>query len=157
MTKLPLELLDRSRLHLELFVVNVCVGRVVVLAAQGFSRQVVLTGRDRTTSLFLPLAGKLFGLTKIGLKFFLLRDHVGDLLAGRLDVALHVAQDLIEHLLGIFGSIQRVVDVGAKQSGQPIHDSHSSPPPCVSRPRWCRHHARTPVFALCAAEILRLF
>ena len=54
----------------------------------------------------------------------LVGDRRGDLLLGLHELAAHVDEDLRQHLLGIFGPGDEVVDVGLEQRGEAIEDAH---------------------------------
>ena len=102
-------------LHAELLAVDGRVLLVVPLATKCLAREVILAGGDRSLRLATPFLGQLLGLRGVELELLLLRDHGRDLGAGHRGAFLHVAQDLIDHLLRVFGVIDQVVDVRPDQ------------------------------------------
>ena len=97
---------------------------VVALAAQRLPREVVLALRDGEFRLAVPLGRHARGLVVVHLQFFFLRDHRRDLPARHVHLVVHLADQLIQHLLRVFGMVDHVVDVGAHQPRHPVENTH---------------------------------
>ena len=132
--QLVLQLGHGLGLHAKLLAVDGRVFLVVPLAAKRLAREVILAGGDGSLRLAAPFLGQLLGLGGVELELLLLRDHGRDLGASHRDAFLHVAQDLIDHLLRVFGAVDQIVDVCPDQPRQPVHHSCHRFPPILLRP-----------------------
>ena len=77
--------------------------------------QLVVAGLHRQHRLALPFFGLDELLIPLLLQAFLIPDGDSDLLLGLDQLRLHVDEDLVEHLLGVFGLRDQVVEVRLDQ------------------------------------------
>jgi hypothetical protein len=95
-----------------------------LFAAQGFLGQIITTVADRQLSLLLPFVRFLLVLLKVIEEPLFRCDSQGDGLLDLDEVVLHVLEQLFDHLLGIFGPIDQVTNIGANDSRNTIPDAH---------------------------------
>ena len=113
---------------------------VLVVAEQRLLGEVVAPLLHREHRAALPVFGLPLHAFGIGLELFLVRDGGGHLLLGLGELTLHVDDQLVQHLLRVFGPGDQVVEVGPDHRGQAIEDSHrrhpsrygASAPRCVA-------------------------
>ena len=86
--------------------------------------EIVATFLDREHRLLLPI----LRLAKLGVGLIaqplLVGDRRRDLLLGLGELRPHVDQNLRQHLLGIFGPRDQIVDVRPQQGREPIENAH---------------------------------
>ena len=106
-----LELLDRLLLGLPLGLELAGVALVLLLADEGLLGEVVPVGADGEHGLLLPVLGQALVLGGLALELLLVGDGHGDGFLGFDHLLVHVEDELIEHLLGILGLADEVVDI----------------------------------------------
>jgi len=99
----------------------------LALLAQEFLHRflVRLHGEHRAT---LPVVRLALHPVRVGLELLLVGDGGCHLLLGLGQLTLHVDDQLVEHLLGVFGPGDQVVEVGPDHRGQAVEDSHRGHP-----------------------------
>ncbi len=114
---LELVLLPRLR---QLLAVRVVLG----LAHERLLGEIVAVLRDREPRLVLPVGALLELGVGLVAQPLLVGDRRGDLLLRLGKLRPHVRDDLIQHLLGIFGPRDQVVDVRPQQGRKTIEKAH---------------------------------
>ena len=99
---------------------------VLALPHERLLGEIVATFLDREHRLLLPI--RRLAILGVGLiaQPLLVGDRRGHLLFGLGQLRPHVDQNLVEHLLGVFGPRDQVVDVRPQQGRQPIEYAHGS-------------------------------
>src|SRR5579863_9653617 len=101
------------------------VREVLVLPEQRLLREVVAPLPDRQHRAVLPILRLAMLLVGLVAQPLLIRDRRRDLLLRLHELRLHVDDDLIQHLLGMFGRGDEIVDVGAEECGKTVVDAHA--------------------------------
>ena len=97
---------------------------VLVVAQQRLLGEVVAAFLYREHGALLPIFGQLLFLLGLRRQALLVGDRGGDLLFGFRQLAAHVNDQLLEHLLRVLGARNQIVDVRPDQRGQTINDPH---------------------------------
>ena len=102
------------------------VGHVLALAHERLLGEIVAPFLDGEHRLVLPVVRLLeFGVGLVA-QALLVGDGRGDLLLRLGELRPHVDENLVEHLLGIFGPRDQIVDVRPQQGRETIEDAHGS-------------------------------
>jgi hypothetical protein len=119
-----LELIDRGLLLLPLLFVLLVELVVLLLALERLLREAVVALADGEHGPALPLGG--VGALLLGLlrEVLLVGDGNGDLLLRVDELTVHLEDDLVQHLLGVFGPADQVIEVGLDKLGEAGEHSH---------------------------------
>jgi hypothetical protein len=98
--------------------------RVLALAQERLLGEVVAVLADGEYRALLPVVRQPELGVGLVLQALLVGDGRGHLLLGLDQLAVHVGDQLVEHLLGVFGRGDQVVDVRANDAGEAVEDAH---------------------------------
>ena len=99
--------------------------QVLVVTHEGLLCQVVPLLLHAKHSTPLPLFSLLPLLLHLGLQLLLIGDRGRNLLLGLRQLAAHIRDQLVQHLLRIFCPADQIVDVRLEQRTQAIKDPHN--------------------------------
>src|SRR5690606_2070849 len=108
---------------------------MLLLPQQRLLRQVVASLAHGQHGAVLPVAGELLLIVELRAQLALIRDRDRDLLLRLRELLAHVDENLVQHLLRVLRTRDRIVDVRAKQRRQLLPDAHCVYPSCATGTR----------------------
>ena len=98
---------------------------MLLLAEQRLLRELVVAGADRDHRAALPLGGVRHLLLELLREALLVGDRDRDLLLRLDELVVHVEDDLVQHLLRVFGLADEVVQVALDELSEAPEDAHA--------------------------------